>query len=51
MFFQVHVASIADPLGTANTDVMRGLESGRFLKKAAQKLSLRWAGGVETSTA
>jgi hypothetical protein len=26
-------------------------ESSRFLKKAAQKLLLRWAGGAETSTA
>jgi hypothetical protein len=26
-------------------------ESGRFLKKAAQKLLLIWAGGSETSTA
>jgi hypothetical protein len=26
-------------------------ESGRFLKKAAQKLSLNWAGGSEASTA
>jgi hypothetical protein len=25
--------------------------SGRFLKKAAQKLSVVWAGGAETSTA
>jgi hypothetical protein len=25
--------------------------SGPFLKKAAQKLSLNWAGGRETSTA
>jgi hypothetical protein len=29
----------------------KGKESGRFLKKAAQKLLRNWAGGVETSTA
>jgi hypothetical protein len=31
--------------------IKRGQGSGRFLKKAPQKLLLCWAGGSETSTA
>jgi hypothetical protein len=30
---------------------VQGKESGRFLKKAAQKLLLAWASGVGASTA
>jgi hypothetical protein len=37
--------------GMPRARVQLGLRKGRFLKKAAQKLSRNWAGGSETSTA